>query len=72
MVKFDVPDVTGVPLMTPAGLSVNPAGKLPLSMFQVIGAVPTATIDWLYALSAVPFCKLVVVIDGATTVCVFP
>jgi len=34
-VKAEVPAVAGVPLMIPAVLSLNPAGRLPVAIDQV-------------------------------------
>ena len=40
-VMFDVPAVVGVPLTVhPAGVSVRPAGSVPVVMVQVYGVVP--------------------------------
>lgn len=39
-VKFEVPALVGVPLITPAVDSDNPAGKVPVETAQVYGAVP--------------------------------
>ena len=41
-VKFDVPAAVGAPEMVPLAASDKPAGKAPLSMLQVMGAVPVA------------------------------
>ena len=47
-VKLAVSTVVGVPLITPVSLSSErPAGKLPLSMLQVIGVSPVAARVWL-------------------------
>ena len=43
-VNVDVPDAVGVPLIAPDELSVNPAGRLPLTMDHVNGAVPPAAV----------------------------
>ena len=42
-VRFDVPDVIGVPVMRQADPSVNPAGNAPLTITQLYGAVPPPT-----------------------------
>jgi hypothetical protein len=44
-VKLDVAAVVGVPLMTPAALSVNPAGNVPALTDQVNGDVPPETVS---------------------------
>ena len=42
-VKSKIPAVVGVPKISPVfGFKFNPFGKLPLSIAQVIGAVPVA------------------------------
>ena len=42
--KLVVPEVEGVPLITPAALSDKPVGKLPLLTDQLYGAVPLLTV----------------------------
>ena len=39
-VKFDAPEVVGVPEMAPSAPKVNPPGKLPLVTLQLIVPVP--------------------------------
>ena len=63
-VKLNVPDDPGVPEITPAGLIVKPAGKLPDEISQVIGVAPVAASVSLYAIPTVPLGKVVVVITG--------
>ena len=41
-VKFDVLAVVGVPEISPPSLKLKPLGRLPLSIDQIIGAVPLA------------------------------
>jgi len=41
--KLDVPAVVGVPVISPVDVfKLKPAGRLPLVITQVIGAVPVA------------------------------
>jgi hypothetical protein len=42
-VKLEVPADVGVPEMTPAELSVSPAGRLPVDRDQLYGGVPPET-----------------------------
>lgn len=41
-VKFEVPPVVGVPLITPVPDRVRPAGSVPVAMDQAYGGVPPA------------------------------
>jgi len=43
--KFDVPEFVGVPLMTPAVESDNPAGNVPTVTVHVYGAVPPTAVN---------------------------
>ena len=48
IVKLDVPIVVGVPVIAPdVVFRLNPAGRLPLAIAQVIGVVPVAANLWL-------------------------
>ena len=59
------PSAVGVPEITPVLASrLKPSGREPLVTLHVIGAVPSAKRVVLYAASAVPFGRLVVVIVG--------
>jgi len=43
IVKFDVPDVFGVPVIAPVvAFKLKPTGNVPLSTVHVIGVVPVA------------------------------
>src|SRR3989304_3409264 len=55
-VKFDVPAVVGVPLITPvAVLRASPVGSGPTDTAQLYGVLPpAATTVWLYEEAAVP------------------
>src|SRR3989304_8833240 len=55
-VKFDVPAVVGVPLITPvAVLRASPVGSVPTDTAQLYGVLPpAATTVWLYEEAAVP------------------
>jgi hypothetical protein len=47
-VKFDVPAVLGVPLITPAEDNDNPAGNVPIARDQEYAGVPPVTLNiWL-------------------------
>ena len=47
-VKFDVPAAVGVPVIAPvASFKLKPAGRLPVVIVHVIGAVPVAARVWL-------------------------
>lgn len=46
-VKFDVPTVVGVPLITPALLNVSPAGREPVKVKVSVPAPPVAATVWL-------------------------
>jgi hypothetical protein len=62
-VKFDVPAVVGVPLITPPELRDSPDGRLPESSDQLYGVTPpVAASVRLYATPICPFGRLVVVI----------
>src|SRR5579872_4645843 len=65
-VNFAVPGVpVGVPEMTPALLTVSPAGRLPLEIDHVNGCTPpAAAIVWLYATPTVAVGSVAVVITG--------
>ena len=62
-VKVNVPAVVGVPEMV-LPERVKPAGRLPLSMLQVMGAAPVAARVWLYASPTLPPDRVVVVMAG--------
>jgi hypothetical protein len=67
-VKLAVPAVVGVPEITPAVLSVSPAGKLPDEIDQLYGEDPPVTCSvWLYAVETVPPGRLVVVTVNCET-----
>ena len=65
-VKFDVPAVVGVPVITPPVDIVRPAGSDPAVMDQVYGAVPPEAprVCWGYTVPAVPPGSAVVVMVG--------
>jgi hypothetical protein len=65
-VKLDVPAVVGVPVITPALDSVNPAGKVPTLTDHVSGAVPplAASVVEGYAVPTVPLGSVDVVMVG--------
>jgi hypothetical protein len=67
-VKFEVPAVVGVPLMTPPELKDSPAGSVPESSDHVYGVTPpVAESVWLYATPIWPSGRLeVVTVRGAT------
>jgi hypothetical protein len=45
-VKLEVPAVDGVPEITPVpGVSVSPAGSVPLAIDQVYGGVPPVAVS---------------------------
>jgi len=45
-VKFDVPPLAGVPLITPVdGANERPAGNVPAVVAQVYGAVPPIAVN---------------------------
>jgi hypothetical protein len=67
-VKVDVPAVVGVPVIAPVAARLRSAGKVPLSMFHVMGAVPVAVSVWLYSVPTTPFGNDVVVIATAAIV----
>ncbi len=55
-VKLKVPPAVGVPLSTPAGDRVRPAGSAPAVTAKPYGATPpAAVIVWLYAAATVAF-----------------
>ena len=63
-VKLNVPAAVGVPEMVPSLESARPAGRLPPSTFQEMGASPSAVRVWLYAVPTVPPGRDVVVMAG--------
>ena len=66
-VKFDVPAVVGVPLVTPPELKDSPAGRLPLWRDQLYGVTPpVAARVWEYATPIWPAGRLEVVTDRST------
>jgi hypothetical protein len=56
MVRLELPEVVGVPAISPVDvLRDNPAGRLPLAIDQVYGAVPPPAVsDELYAPPTMP------------------
>ena len=61
-VKVELPAAVGVPLILPVSLfRLRPAGRLPLSMLHVMGAVPSAVRVWLYASPTLPSGRVSVV-----------
>jgi hypothetical protein len=66
-VKFDVPAVVGVPLMTPPELKLKPAGRLPVCRFQLYGVTPPVAASVCeYAVPTAPLGRLAVVTDRST------
>jgi hypothetical protein len=64
-VKSDSPSVVGVPEIMPVvSARLKPAGKLPLSIFHVMGVSPVAASVWLYAVPTTPLGNSAVVIAG--------
>src|SRR4030066_411229 len=66
-VKFDVPAVSGIPLITPLPLSkLKPDGSVPVMTDQAYGVLPPeADSVWLKARLTVPSDSAVVVTDTA-------
>ena len=63
--NVDVPDVVGVPEITPSVESVKPVGNVPVSMSQIMGVSPVAVNVWLYTVPVFPSGNVAVVIVGA-------
>lgn len=69
-VKLDVPAVVGVPVIAPlVAFKLKPAGKVPVVIFQLYGAIPPVAVNVaLYITPAVPPGSDVVVMEtGAET-----
>ena len=47
IVKLDVPETVGVPVITPVGDSLSPAGREPEAKLKVYGAVPPVAVTTL-------------------------